>query len=43
MRILCFECRSTNFRQAWDWANKDKNGIPIIGYDLRIKYQVYIF
>ena len=42
MEFLLVECRCANFRQAW--ANKDKkNGIPIIRYDLRIKYQVYIF
>ena len=37
MGFLRVECRCTIFRQAW--ANKDKIGIPIIRYDLRIKYQ----
>ena len=42
MGFLRVECRCTNFRQAW--ANKDtKITIPIIRYDLHIKYQVYIF
>ena len=42
MRFLRVECQCTIFRQAW--ANTDKkNCIPIIRYDLRIKYQAYIF